>query len=75
MLGGTGRTHNWKISAQNRAGVDVLIFLAGGLTRDNVQDAIRQVGPWALDVCSGVRARGKLDELKISRFFAAVSAA
>lgn len=73
-LGGTGRTHNWKTSSEIRASVDIPVFLAGGLTPENVQDAIRQVGPWAVDVCSGVRTQGKLDQEKLSRFFAEIYA-
>jgi phosphoribosylanthranilate isomerase len=74
-LGGTGRTHNWSISADIRATVDVPVFLAGGLNPDNVQEAIRQVRPWAVDVCSGVRTQGKLDPEKLSKFFAKISTA
>lgn len=73
-LGGTGRTHNWSVSADIRAAVDIPVFLAGGLTPENVQDAIRQVRPWAVDVCSGVRINGQLDRDKLSKFFAQVSA-
>lgn len=68
-LGGTGRTHNWGISRRIRELVDVPILLAGGLNPDNVAEAIRQVRPFAVDVCSGVRIDGKLDEIKLSKFF------
>jgi phosphoribosylanthranilate isomerase len=71
-LGGTGRVHNWEISRTIRERVDVPIFLAGGLNADNVAAAIRQVGPFGLDVCSGVRTGGQLDEGKLARFFAAI---
>jgi phosphoribosylanthranilate isomerase len=37
-----------------------------------VADAIRQVGPFALDICSGVRTNGQLDEAKLARFFSRV---
>ncbi|HAA33055.1 MAG TPA: N-(5'-phosphoribosyl)anthranilate isomerase [Cyanobacteria bacterium UBA8553] len=73
-LGGTGRTHDWKISRRIRELVDVPVFLAGGLTPDNVAAAIQQVEPFGVDVCSGVRTNGKLDELKLSQFFSQVSA-
>lgn len=72
-LGGTGRTHDWNISRSIREVVDVPVFLAGGLTPDNVADAIRQVGPFALDICSGVRTNGRLDEAKLARFFSQVT--
>jgi phosphoribosylanthranilate isomerase len=74
-LGGTGRTHDWNISARIRASVNVPVFLAGGLTAENVGKAIRQVRPFAVDVCSGVRTNGRLDEQKLLNFFAQVSTA
>lgn len=69
-LGGTGRTHDWRLSRRIRKGVDIPVFLAGGLNPGNVSDAIKQVGPFGLDVCSGVRSDGKLDEQKLAHFFA-----
>jgi phosphoribosylanthranilate isomerase len=71
-LGGTGRTHDWQMSRKIRESVEVPIFLAGGLTPVNVATAMREVGPFALDVCSGVRTDGKLDEAKLKAFFGAV---
>lgn len=73
-LGGTGRLHDWRISQRIRQSVSVPVFLAGGLTPENVTDAIRCVGPFGLDVCSGVRTDGKLDPVKLGRFFARVAA-
>lgn len=69
-LGGTGRTHNWIISKTIVNAVRVPVFLAGGLNAENVTDAIRQVQPFGVDVCSGVRTNGKLDEQKLKSFFA-----
>ena len=71
-LGGTGRTHNWEISRSIVELVTVPVFLAGGLNQANVQDAIRAVRPYGLDLCSGVRTNGKLDERKLAGFFDAV---
>jgi phosphoribosylanthranilate isomerase len=68
-LGGTGRTHDWRLSRTIRGRVNVPVFLAGGLTAENVALAIREVQPFALDVCSGVRTDGKLDAGKLRRFF------
>lgn len=68
-LGGTGKTHNWEISRRIRELVDVPVFLAGGLTPENVRAAIEQVQPFGVDVCNGVRTEGKLDERKLSKFF------
>jgi phosphoribosylanthranilate isomerase len=73
-LGGTGRIHDWTFSRQIRELVDVPVFLAGGLNPDNVTAAIQQVEPFAVDVCSGVRTNGKLDEEKLSKFFTQVAA-
>ena len=73
-LGGTGRTHDWNLSLQIREAIDVPLFLAGGLKAENVAEAIRQVRPFGVDVCSGVRTDGKLDEEKLRAFFAAVGA-
>jgi len=72
-LGGTGRVHDWAVSRKIRQTVDVPVFLAGGLTAENVCEAVHQVGPYAVDVCSGVRTNGRLDEDKLTRFFAAVN--
>jgi len=72
-LGGTGRTHDWALSRLIRESVGVPVFLAGGLNASNVAEAIRQVGPFGVDVCSGVRTDGKLDEKKLADFFRAVS--
>ena len=74
-LGGTGRVHDWAISRHIREVVAVPVYLAGGLNVGNVADAIRLVGPFGVDVCSGVRTDGLLDEDKLRRFFAAVDRA
>ncbi len=74
-LGGTGRIHDWSISRMIREQVGVPVFLAGGLRPENVADAIRSVNPFAVDVCSGVRTNGLLDEEKLSRFFTAIEIA
>jgi phosphoribosylanthranilate isomerase len=74
-LGGTGRKHDWTLSRKIRENVSVPIFLAGGLTPENVRQAIEEVSPFGLDLCSGVRTSGKLDAQKLERFFEAVRAA
>ena len=45
------------------------MFLAGGLNPLNAKNAIHQVGPYGLDLCSGVRTNGKLDFQKLNAFF------
>jgi phosphoribosylanthranilate isomerase len=72
-LGGTGRTHDWALSRAIRADCDQPVFLAGGLNRDNVVDAVRTVQPFGLDLCSGVRTRGVLDAEKLAGFFTALA--
>ncbi|HMB69988.1 MAG TPA: phosphoribosylanthranilate isomerase [bacterium] len=67
-LGGTGRVHDWSISRRIVESVSVPVFLAGGLTPENVEEAIDRVRPFGVDVCSGVRTDGDLDEDKVSRF-------
>ncbi len=71
-LGGTGRTHDWEVSARIRTAVSVPVYLAGGLNPANVGAAIRRVRPFGVDVCSGVRVQGRLDRELLTRFMAAV---
>jgi phosphoribosylanthranilate isomerase len=74
-LGGTGRRHDWTISARIRERLDVPVFLAGGLTPENAADALRTVRPFALDACSGLRDDNfHLDPAKLSRFASAIGA-
>jgi len=72
QLGGTGRTHEWEISRRLRDAVDVPVFLAGGLNPDNVGRAIARVTPFGVDVCSGLRTNGRLDETKLAQFMTVV---
>ena len=68
-LGGTGRTHDWSISRRIVESVNVPVYLAGGLKPENVAEAIRQVQPFGVDLCSGVRTDGRLDDEKLKKFF------
>ncbi|HKK42847.1 MAG TPA: phosphoribosylanthranilate isomerase [Bacteroidales bacterium] len=67
-LGGTGRVHDWRLSRKITEKSECPVFLAGGLNPDNVQRAIEEVAPFAVDICSGVRTGGKLDREKLERF-------
>ena len=67
-LGGTGRVHDWRLSRAIREAVAVPVFLAGGLHADNVSAAIATVRPAGVDVCSGVRIAGALDEGRLRAF-------
>ncbi|HVR68489.1 MAG TPA: phosphoribosylanthranilate isomerase [Verrucomicrobiae bacterium] len=71
-LGGTGRTHDWNRSRQIVESVKCPVFLAGGLNHRNILDAVRQVQPYGVDICTGVRTEGRLDPLKLTDFFAAI---
>jgi phosphoribosylanthranilate isomerase len=67
-LGGTGRTHDWSLSRKIREAIEAPLFLAGGLNPANVSAAIREVQPFGIDVCSGLRTEGKLDRVKLEAF-------
>jgi phosphoribosylanthranilate isomerase len=67
QYGGTGRVAPWRLLADFRPGVPVI--LAGGLTADNVAEAVRVVRPFAVDVASGVEGNpGRKDSEKLRRF-------
>lgn len=67
-LGGTGRTHNWKLSRKIRESIRIPVFLAGGLKCENIRQAIEEVQPFGIDLCSGVRTNGILDQEKLGKF-------
>jgi phosphoribosylanthranilate isomerase len=71
-FGGTGRIHDWRISAEFVRRSPHPVFLAGGLSPANVGEAIRRVRPFGVDLCSGVRTAGRLDSNKLSAFMKAV---
>ncbi len=64
--GGTGVTHDWELARS--IAQDIPILLAGGLTPENVAEAIQQVSPWGLDVSSGVETNKQKDTDKIRTF-------
>ena len=67
-LGGTGKTFNWEIAV--KAKKYGRIILAGGLTPENIIDAVRIAQPYAVDVNSGVEERpGKKDQIKLKSLF------
>lgn len=76
-LGGTGQTVDWNRAADFVARLPgVRVFLAGGLTPENVGKAIAAVRPWGVDVCSGTEANpGIKDPAKLRGFIEAVRAA
>jgi phosphoribosylanthranilate isomerase len=74
-LGGTGRVHDWDVSAKLVQMSRRPVFLAGGLTSENVGQAIEKVQPYGLDLCSSLRTEGALDATKLRQFMAAVARA
>ena len=71
-LGGTGRVHDWRLSRRIRESIDVPLFLAGGLRPENVAQAIEEVRPFGVDVCSSLRPKGSLDRDLLALFFNAI---
>jgi phosphoribosylanthranilate isomerase len=75
-LGGTGRTHDWDLSRRIREIVAPRpLWLAGGLHAANAAQALEAVRPFGVDVCSGVRVDGRLDDARLAAFVAAVRGA
>jgi phosphoribosylanthranilate isomerase len=71
---GSGKVFDWRLAEGAPGGVRLM--LAGGLTADNVGDAIRLVRPWGVDVATGVEAApGRKDPRKLRRFIEAARAA
>ena len=68
--GGTGTTFDWSLARQ--AAEQFPIIIAGGLTPENVTQAIEMIAPWGVDVSSGVEVDGVKDIAKIRAFVAAV---
>ncbi|UEC42390.1 MAG: N-(5'-phosphoribosyl)anthranilate isomerase [Methanothrix sp.] len=67
-LGGTGKVHDWELSASLVEDIGVPVILAGGLDPGNVAEAIDTVRPYAVDVSSGVETGGLKDPEKIEAF-------
>lgn len=67
-LGGTGAVHDWDHSAAVVGSLNVPVILAGGLNPGNVAEAIRKVGPYAVDASSGLETGGRKDPEKVRAF-------
>ncbi len=72
-LGGAGRTFNWELASEIKLRFGKPVILAGGLTPENVQEAVERVRPYAVDVSSGVESEpGRKDPVKVRAFCEAV---
>lgn len=72
-LGGTGRTHDWSVSAEIVRRSTIPVFLAGGLGPENVAEAIDAVRPAGVDLCSGIRdSDARLVPERLQEFIAVV---
>lgn len=71
MYGGSGKTFSWDLIPE----LTKPYFLAGGLSAENVSDAVRRHVPWAVDVSSSVETDGKKDEEKVRKFIEQARAA
>ena len=75
-LGGTGTLVDWSRAAEAVRRISRPVFLAGGINPENVADAVHQVRPHGIDLCSGVeQSRGRKDPDKVRRLVAVFSAA
>ena len=72
-LGGTGRVHDWSISRRIIENSIKPVFLAGGLTPQNVADAIETTKPFGVDLCSGIRTEGRLDANKLEELVLSIN--
>jgi phosphoribosylanthranilate isomerase len=75
MNGGSGKPFDWRASGESIAVIKRLgnVIVAGGLSPENVREAIKITHPWGVDVSSGVEARaGKKDPKKVRAFIQAV---
>src|SRR3989344_2800357 len=74
--GGTGKTHDWNVSKKIASATSTPVILAGGLTSDNVAEAIQTVQPYGVDVNSGVSNEdGTKDIEKVKAFIKGVRSA
>ncbi len=72
-LGGSGEVFNWELAVEAKRRFNIPMILAGGLTPENVGEAVKKVRPYAVDISSGVEAEpGRKDHAKLKAFIRAV---
>ena len=72
-LGGSGEVFNWELAVEAKRRFDIPMILAGGLTPENVGEAVKRVRPYAVDISSGVEAEpGRKDHAKLKAYIRAV---
>lgn len=71
VLGGTGQTHDWAVSATIVQAVSTPVFLAGGLKSHNIEEAMHTTRSYGIDLCTGVRTNTHLDADKLRAFMTA----
>lgn len=71
-LGGTGRVHNWNLSRKIVEQSKRPVYLAGGINPMNIKQAVEEVQPYGIDLCSGVRTNKLLDPIKLEQLFNAI---
>ena len=71
-LGGTGRVHNWNLSRKIVEQTKRPVYLAGGINPMNIKQAVEEVQPYGIDLCSGVRTNKLLDPIKLEQLFNAI---
>ena len=71
-LGGTGRVHKWNLSSKIVEQSKRPVYLAGGINPMNIKQAVEEVQPYGIDLCSGVRTNKLLDPIKLEQLFNAI---
>ncbi|HLD29467.1 MAG TPA: N-(5'-phosphoribosyl)anthranilate isomerase, partial [bacterium] len=69
ISGGTGETFDWNLAVLFKEKIDKPFFLAGGLTPENVGEAVKRVHPWAVDAASGIEKSPRSKDFEKMKIF------